>query len=509
MTATKKRAYISVYNKEGVVEFCRYLTEYGYELIATEGTHKVLTEAGLHALYAHELTGYPEPLGGKVRALHPAIYTGIIAGQLTSEQLAELDEKDIYPIQMVVINLYPFKEDMEAGVPFEEAAGHIDAGGVALIDAAAKNFNNTVVVCDPADYERVLCNLAAGAVTEDERKYFMYKAFSYTAYYNALVSQYLSRQLDIPFPQALTAAYEKSQDVRYGENPHQRAAIYREPLLREGSLARAKQLSGPTLTYNAVNDANAALELVKEYDMPAVVACKHHAPSSAGVGDSLFEAYMRAYEADPISFRRGILAFNGIVDARIAAHLARTGTELAMAVGFTPEAMAELAYDENIILLEMPDIRSKVQFATYDVQKVYGGLLIQTYDQLSGKNSRCVTGRKPTESEIRALSFNYKVAKHVRSSAMVVGRENMTAGIGAGQPCREIALRVALMLAGDASGCVLASDADISSVEIIEACHEAGITAIIQTGNEDKSLIELCDRYGIAMLFTDERHFKN
>lgn len=505
---TKKRAYISVYNKEGIAEFCRYLAEYGYELIATEGTHKVLTEAGLKAVSAHELTGYPEPLGGKVRALHPSVYTGIIANELTEEQLGELDENDVFPIGLVVINLYPFKEDIVEGVPFHEAAAHIDAVGVALLEASAKNYMHTVAVCDPADYDRVLCDLAVGVIPEDERKYFMYKAFSYAASYDALVSQYLSLQLKIPFPQTLTVTYEKSQDMRYGENPQQRASVYREPLLKEGSLARAKQLAGPVLTYNAINDANAALELVKEFDRPAAVACKHLAPCSAGTGENAYDAFRRVRDADPLKLQGVILAVNGIVEARIAAELRDSGVEAVVAVGFTPEAMAELRFNRNIVLLEMPGIRSKVQFATYDLQKIYGGLLVQSYDMTAGKNARCVTKRKPTENEIKALYFNYKVAKHARSGAVVVGRESVTAGIGTGQPNRMLALRVALMIAEDAKGCVLASDSELTA-DCIAKCRDAGITAIMQTGNADAECIALCDESKIAMLYTDERHFKN
>ena len=261
----KKRAYVSVYNKERIVDFCQYLVEYGYEIVATEGTCKVLREAGIAALSAHDLTGYPEPLGGKVRAMHPAIYTGIIANELSDEQLRELDASgaQIFPIELVVINLYPFREDMEEGVPFEEAASHIDVGGSALLNAAARNFMHTVAVCDPDDYDRVLCDLAAGVIAEDERKYLMYKAFAYTASYDALVAQYLSYSLKIAFPKTLTVTYEKTQDMLYGENPHQRAAVYREPLLKEGSIARAKQLAGADLTYSNIHDANAALELIK------------------------------------------------------------------------------------------------------------------------------------------------------------------------------------------------------------------------------------------------------
>ena len=507
----KKRAYVSVYNKERIVEFCQYLVEYGYEIVATEGTCKVLREAGIAALSAHEMTGYPEPLGGKVRAMHPAVYTGIIANQLMPAQFKELGraKAKVFPIELVVINLYPFEQDMEAGVPFEEAASHIDVGGVALLDAAARNFMNTVAVCDPEDYDRVLCDLAAGEIAEDERKYLMYKAFSYTASYDALVAQYLSYQLKIAFPKTLTVTYEKTQDMRYGENPHQRAAVYREPLLKEGSIARAKQLAGAEMTYNNIHDASCALELVKEFEEPAAVACKHGAPCGAGTGKDLYEAFTRAAEADPLRFRGGIIAMNGIVDARIAAALRPMGAEAVVAVGFTPEAMAELRFQKPLILLEMPDIRSKVQFSTFDMKKIYGGLLVQTYDTALLEGAACATARKPSEEELAALAFNYKVAKHARSSAVVVGTGEATCGIGTGQTNRMLALHFALSLAGErAKGAVIASDAALLNAESAELCHKAGVTAAIQTGMPDEDTLKLCEKYGIAVLVSELRHFK-
>ncbi len=503
----KKRAYISVYDKRGIVDFCRYLVEYGYELIATEGTRKALSEAQIPVLSAHELTGYPEPLGGKVRAVHPAIYTGIIAGRFTTEQRAELDDDEIYLIQLVVVNCYPFAQDMP-GVPFDEAISHVDAGGVALLDAAAKNSPHTVAVCDPEDYDRVLCDLAAGVITEDERRYLTYKAFSYTASYNALVAQYLAQSLEIPFPKTLTVTFEKAQDIRYGENPHQRAAVYREPLLKEGSLARARRIAGPEPTYNGIGDANAALELVKEFEGPAAVVCKHCAVAGAGVGESVFEAFGRAREACR-SLRGKIVALNGVVDARVAGELCGKGIELVLAVGFTPEAMAELRFEKELILLEMPDIRSKVQFSTLDMTKIYGGLLVQSYDTELSAGREVVSARQPTEAECIALDFNAKVAKHARSSAVVLGTACATRGVGTGQTDRMGALKLALAQAGDAKGTVLASDAGFSEAALVEAAAEAGITAIVCTGKPREEAIAAADRAGIALVVERLRHFKN
>ena len=505
----KKRAYISVYDKRGIVDFCRYLVEYGYELIATEGTARALSEAGLPVLSAHDLTGYPEPLGGKVRAMHPAIYMGIIAGSLTPEQLRELDDGDVYPIQLVVVNLYPFQKDMEAGLSFEEASSHIDVGGVALLDAAAKSFLQTVVVCDPDDYDRVLCDLAAGVIPADERKYLMYKSFSYTASYDALVAQYLSHELNIPFPKTFTVTFEKAQDIRYGENPHQRAAVYREPLLKEGSLARAKQLAGPALTYNCIEDANIALELIKEFETPAVVLCKHCAIAAVGVGESVHGAFARVLESvpDPANM---IAAVNGIVDARLADCFRGLGLEAVLAVGFTPEAMAELHYYPELVLLESPDIRSKVQFSTFDMTKIYGGLLVQTYDTSLFGDRVSITKRAPTEEEYAALEFNYKIAKHARSSAVVIGTKEGTVGIGTGQVKRGLALDVALSLAGPrAKGAVLASDAGFADAAFVAKCQKAGITAIVCSGTPSDEAVALCDRYKMALVVSGSRHFKN
>lgn len=471
----KKLAYIKAYDKRGLTEFCRYLVEYGYELIAEEDTLSYLQKAEIPV----------RPVCGK--------------------NVFDLN------IQLAIVNLYPFKKDMESGSAFRETAALIDTQGVAALSAAAKNFGETVAVCDPDDYEKLLCGLAVGEISEEDRMYFMYKAFSYTAAYHALVSQYLARELNILFPQTLTITYEKAQDMRYGENPHQRAAVYREPLLKEGSLARAKQLSGPVISYNNVNDANTAIGLVKEFEGPTVAVCKHCTPCSVGTGESVYEAFEAAYLADPLKMYGGILAVNGVLDARTAEALKNLSAEVVVAVGFTPEAMNVLQFERSLILLEMPEIRSKVQF-TFHLQKIYGGLLMQTYDTFTYENARCVTERAPTANERKALDFNYKVAKHARSSAVVIGKDGVTAGIGTGQTNRTLALKAALSIAGKgAAGCVAVSDFRFPTLECVELCHAAGITAIMQTGESplDEEMIELCNKYRIAMLFTGARHFKN
>ncbi len=477
----EKRAYISVYDTAGLTEFCRYLVEYGYELIAVGRAYGVLSAAGVPVKEARRFTAFSEAATGEKA-----------------------------PASLVIVNLYPFKEDMEAGLSFEEAAPHIDAGGAALLTAVAKNFMDTVAVCDPDDYERLLCDLAAGAIAEDERKYFMYKAFGYAASYNALVSQYLSRQIKSSYPEVLTVTYEKSQEMRYGENPHQRAAVYREPLLKEGSLARAKQLAGPAPTYNSIGDANAALELIKEFEEPAVVSCKHRTVSSAASGEDLYSALLRVAENDPLGLKGAIVAFNGVVDARVAAELKKYGAEVALAVGFTPEAMAELHFCNELVLLEMPGIRSKVQFSTFELTKIYGGLLVQTYDTALCGALECVTKRRPTDAEVRALIFNFKVVKHALSSAVVIGADGATYGVGTGQVGRRLAFAAARAIAGEKTkGAVLASEAAIPDAAFVEECHGAGITAVVCSEEPDRETVEALDKYRIAALVSSERHFKN
>ena len=320
----KKRALVSVSDKSGIVEFCQRLSACGYEIISTGGTAKALKEAGLPVIGISELTGFPECLDGRVKTLHPVVHAGLLAMRSNPEHMQQIADLGINTIDIVAVNLYPFKQTiMKEGVTFAEAVENIDIGGPTMIRAAAKNYQDVAVVVDPADYERVLSELETGEITLDTKKYLQYKVYAHTAVYDSMISGYLAQQLGIRYPETVTFAYEKTQDMRYGENPHQGASYYSEVFPRAGSLSKAKQLWGKELSYNNINDANGALELVKEFLEPCVVACKHANPCGVGTGATIYEAYVKAYESDPVSIFGGILAINGVVDEATANEISK------------------------------------------------------------------------------------------------------------------------------------------------------------------------------------------
>lgn len=512
----KKRALVSVSDKTGIVEFCQRLIACGFEIISTGGTAKALTDAGLSVIGISELTNFPECLDGRVKTLHPVVHAGLLAMRDNPEHMEQLNKLGINTIDVVAVNLYPFKATIsKPGVDFADAVENIDIGGPTMLRAAAKNYQDVAVVVDPKDYERVLSELEAGAVSLETKKYLQYKVFAHTAVYDSMISNYLAEQLDIRFPDSITFAYEKTQDMRYGENPHQGASYYSEEFTRAGSLSKAKQLWGKELSYNNINDANGALELVKEFgDEPCVVACKHANPCGVGTGKTIHEAYLKAYESDPVSVFGGILAINGIVDADTASEIHKIFIEIVIAEGFTKEALDILTQKKNIRLLELPDIKARREKTAYDMKKVYGGLLIQDYDEtlFAPENMKIVTKRSPTEEEMKALLFNWKVVKHTKSNAIVVGKADRTTGIGMGQTNRIWAAQQAIQHAGDAiEGSVMASDAFFPFRDCVDECIKAGIRAIIQPGGSirDQESIDACDEAGIAMLFVGDRHFKH
>ena len=511
----KKRALVSVSDKTGVVDFCKRLSACGYEIVSTGGTAKALTDAGLPVVGISDVTGFPECLDGRVKTLHPAVHAGLLAMRSNPEHMSQLEKLGINTIDIVVVNLYPFKATIsKPGVTFADAVENIDIGGPTMIRAAAKNYQDVAVVVDPRDYERVLSELEAGGITLETKKYLQYKVFAHTAVYDSLISNYLAQQLGIRFPEIVTFAYEKAQDMRYGENPHQGASYYNEEFIRVGSLSKAKQLWGKELSYNNINDANGALELVKEFDEPCVVASKHANPCGVGVGENIYEAYIKAYESDPVSVFGGILAINGIVDERTAAEINKIFIEIVIAEGYTPEALAVLKTKKNIRILELPDIRARREESANDMKKVYGGLLIQDYDETlyDEADVKVVTKRAPTNAERKALLFNWKVVKYTKSNAIVIGKEDRTTGIGMGQTNRIWAAQQAIEHAGEeAKGSVMASDAFFPFPDCVEECVKAGITAIIQPGGSirDQLSIDACDEAGIAMIFVGQRHFRH
>ncbi len=536
----KKRALVSVSDKSGVVEFCKGLVENGFEIISTGGTAKALKDAGLNVIGISEITGFPECLDGRVKTLHPNIHAGLLAMRSNREHMAQLEKLNINTIDIVCVNLYPFKATLQRGADFAECIENIDIGGPTMIRAAAKNYQDVAVIVDPKDYAKVLGELANGGVTLQTKKYLQYKVFAHTAVYDSLISNYLAAQLGITFPDEVTFAYEKAQDMRYGENPQQSAVFYKEQLQKKGSLSTAEQLWGKELSYNNINDANGALELLKEFgDTPAVVACKHANPCGVGTGKDIYEAYMRAYNSDPVSVFGGILAINGTVDEKTASEINKIFIEIVMAPAYTEGALEILKSKKNIRLLKIDDISARRDKTAFDMKKVYGGLLVQQYDEslicgedlslfktkakvetsvLPNGNEKTVYGngvvtkRVPTKEETEALLFAWKVVKHTKSNAIVIGKNGRTTGIGMGQTNRIWAAQQAIAHAADeAKGSVMASDAFFPFSDCVEECVKAGITAIIQPGGSirDKDSVEACDKAGIAMVFVGDRHFKH
>lgn len=511
----KKRALVSVSDKTGIVEFCKRLIACGYEIISTGGTAKALEGAGLPVIGISDITGFPECLDGRVKTLHPAVHAGLLAMRSNPEHMAQIEKLGINTIDIVAVNLYPFKQTiMKKGVTFADAVENIDIGGPTMIRAAAKNYQDVAVVVDPKDYEKVLSELEAGEISLETKKYLQYKVYAHTAVYDSMISNYLAAQLDIRYPDSVTFAYEKAQDMRYGENPHQGASYYKEVFPRVGSLSEAKQLWGKELSYNNINDANGALELVKEFDEPCVVASKHANPCGVGIGKTVYEAYMKAYEADPVSIFGGILAINRVVDEATAKEINKIFIEIVIAEGFTKEALEILTAKKNIRLLELPTIGERREASAYDMKKVYGGLLVQDYDEtlFKAENVKVVTKRAPTQEEMKALLFNWKVVKYTKSNAIVIGKEDKTTGIGMGQTNRIWAAQQAIEHAGEeAKGSVMASDAFFPFPDVVAECVKAGITAVIQPGGSknDQLSIDACDEAGIAMIFVGDRHFRH
>lgn len=523
----KKRAIISLTDKTGVEEFARGLSELGYEILSTGGTFKVIHAAGIPVTQVSDVTGFPECLDGRVKTLHPMIHAGILAIRSNPEHMAQLEKLGVTPIDIVAINLYPFKQAiLKPGVTRAEAIENIDIGGPTMLRAAAKNYQDVSVIVDPADYGTVLSELREnGKVSVDTNLKLAYKVFNHTAAYDALIQSYLREETgsDI-FPEKLTLTYEKAQDMRYGENPHQRGAFYREIGNQfTGTLAAAEQLHGKELSYNNINDANGALDCLKEFGdkTPCVVAVKHANPCGVGIGETIHEAYMKAYKADPVSIFGGIIAVNKKIDAATAEEISKIFVEIVIAPDYDADALEILERKKNIRVLRLPDITKPNTKDMLDMKKVAGGLLIQerdvgVYDEA---NLKVVTKKAPTAKELEDLRFAMTVVKHTKSNGIVLAKDGATTGVGPGQTNRITALELAVKYANTtegadpdrAKGSVMASDAFFPFSDCVECAAKSGITAIIQPGGSirDQESIDACDKYGIAMVFTGERHFKH
>lgn len=516
------RALISVSDKTGIVEFAKELTAMGIEIISTGGTYKVLTESGVKAIEISELTGFPECLDGRVKTLHPIVHAGLLAMRSNPEHMKQLQELDIETIDMVVVNLYPFKATiMKEDVTRADAVENIDIGGPTMLRAAAKNYQDVAVVVDPEDYETVLKELKEQKeVSLDTKFYLMQKVFMHTSNYDTMIADYLKKERgDHEFPENLTMTFEKVQDMRYGENPHQKAAFYREVGKKKGSLTDAKQLHGKELSFNNINDTNGALELLKEFTEPTVVACKHGNPCGVGSADDIFGAWKKAFEADKTSIFGGIVVINREVTLKMAEEMSKIFLEVVVAPSYEAAALELLEQKKNIRLLELPDISVPQDENAYDMKKVNGGLIIQTIDSklMDESELKVVTDRAPSEKEMEDLKFVWKVVKFVKSNGIAIAKDKQSYGIGPGQVNRIWASKQCfehaeeLIGEGASKGCVLASDAFFPFDDCVEAAHQAGITAIIQPGGSvrDEDSIKKCNEYGIAMVFTGMRHFRH
>ena len=510
-----KKALISVSDKSGIVDFARALAEAGVEIISTGGTKRLLEQNGVPVTGISDVTGFPEILDGRVKTLHPAVHSGLLAIRDSKEHQEQMAKLGLDYIDLVVVNLYPFQQTIaKPDVTCEEAIENIDIGGPAMLRSAAKNHAFVTVVVDSADYPEVLEQIRShGDTTLETRKRLAAKVFRHTAAYDALIAQYLSGQTGELLPERLTVTYEKIQDLRYGENPHQKAAFYRKPLAAGGNITTAEQLHGKELSYNNINDANAALQIVREFDEPAVVAVKHMNPCGVGIGETIYEAYLKAYQADPTSIFGGIVAANRTIDEQTAAKLHEIFLEIVLAPDFTPEALSILKKKKNIRLLKLGELNRHGEAGPV-ITTVEGGVLVQDADtrELTEADLKVVTERKPTEEEWKQLLFAWKVVKHVKSNAIVLARDNMTIGVGAGQMNRVGSARIAIEQAGElARGSVMASDAFFPMSDTVELAVKAGITAIIQPGGsiKDEDSIRAANEGGIAMLFTGVRHFKH
>lgn len=512
------RALISVSDKAGVAEFAAGLAALGVEILSTGGTAKLLRENGLKVRDVSELTGFPEMLDGRVKTLHPKVHGGLLAIRSNPEHQAQAKAQGIEFIDLVAVNLYPFeKTAAKSGVKFEEVIENIDIGGPSMIRSAAKNFEDVTVVVDAADYAPVLEEMRkhAGCVSRETRARLSRKAFATTAAYDGAISTTLQKWADGALPENLHFNFRKLLHLRYGENPHQKAALYLDPAAGGRGLASARQLQGKELSFNNLVDLEAAWRLVQEFPEPTTAIIKHTNPCGIASGQTLAESYQRALDVDPVSAFGSVIAFNRQMDGATAEAMAKLFVEAVVAPGYEPEALEKLAGKKNLRLMDM----STTPGDEYGLQlkSIGGGLLVQTPDTLGAPSEewKCVTERQPTEAEKRALAFAWRVVKHVKSNAIVYAREGVVVGVGAGQMSRVDSVKLAATKARELKhaleGTVVASDAFFPFPDGVEEAAKAGATAIVQPGGSvrDAEVIAAANRLGLAMLFTGVRHFRH
>ena len=509
-----KRALVSVSDKTNLVPFVSSLVELGYEIISTGGTKKALEAAGIKTIGISEVTDFPEIMDGRVKTLHPKVHGALLCVRDNPDHVRQIEELGIQYIDLVCVNLYPFKETVQKpGVSHEEIIENIDIGGPSMLRSASKNYKFIPVLCDPSDYDAVVKELRENGETSlTTREYLAAKVFRHTASYDTMIASYLTERTGEKYPEKFTITFDKVQELRYGENPHQSAAFYKG-MNPQYSLANAKQLHGKELSYNYIQDGNAAIEILKAFEgQPAVVGLKHMNPCGVGIGKTIEEAWDKAYEADPVSIFGGIVAFNEPIHASVAEKLSKIFLEIIIAPAFDEDAFEILSKKKNIRLMQL-DTSLEVN-AKYKVTNVNDGLLVQDIDdhKITAEDLRCVTNRKPTEEELEQLLFAWKVVKHVKSNAIVLVKDNMTIGVGAGQMNRVGAAKIAIEQAGEkAKGSIMSSDAFFPMPDTVEEAVKAGVTAIIQPGGsiKDQLSIDVCNEHGIAMVYTGVRHFKH
>ena len=507
------RALISCYDKTGIEDFCRELSLLGWDLISTGGTYDVLKKVGISVTEVSDLTGFPEMLDGRVKTLHPKIHGGILYRRDLEDDKQAVKAHGIEPIDMIVNNLYPFEDTWNQGASHSEIIEKIDIGGPSMLRAAAKNYRFVSVVIDVSDYPLILSELKEnGRVSEKTNRYLARKVFNFTAYYDAVISDYFNQIEGVDYPDFYTVGLKNRTELRYGENPHQSAAFYSTPKDTKGTLSSAVKLNGKPLSFNNINDANGALEALKSFDEPCCVAVKHSNPCGIAIANELYEAYRGAYDCDSVSIFGGIIAFNREVDERTANEFKEVFLEVVIAPSFSEGALEILRTKKNLRLLAIESI-GEDKYRSKDMKKVLGGMLIQDRDvELYTKELRVVTKRAPSERELSDLKFAWKCAKAVKSNGVVIAKENATIGIGLGEVNRVWAVREAIERAGEkVKGSVIASDAFFPFKDSLEALASAGVSAVIQPGGSvrDEESIRVADDNGMAMIFTDTRHFRH
>ncbi|HHX8345431.1 TPA: bifunctional phosphoribosylaminoimidazolecarboxamide formyltransferase/IMP cyclohydrolase [Vibrio alginolyticus] len=523
-----RRALISVSDKTGIVEFAQTLAERGVDILSTGGTARLLAEQGIAVTEVSDYTGFPEMMDGRVKTLHPKVHGGVLGRRGQDDDVME--KHGINPIDMVVVNLYPFAETVaKEGCTLADAVENIDIGGPTMVRSAAKNHKDVTIVVNAGDYGRVIAEMDENdkSLTLETRFDLAIAAFEHTAAYDGMIANYFGTMVpsygenkegdeESKFPRTFNQQFEKKQDMRYGENSHQAAAFYVEANPQEASVSTARQIQGKALSYNNIADTDAALECVKEFNEPACVIVKHANPCGVALGKDILEAYNRAYQTDPTSAFGGIIAFNQELDAETAtAIVERQFVEVIIAPSVSSEAIEVVAAKKNVRLLECGEWTTKT--TGFDVKRVNGGLLVQDRDQgmVSLDDLKVVSKRQPTEEELKDALFCWKVAKYVKSNAIVYSKGDMTIGVGAGQMSRVYSAKIAGIKAADeglqVEGCVMASDAFFPFRDGIDAAAEAGIKCVIQPGGSmrDDEVIAAADEHGMAMIFTGMRHFRH